>query len=251
MEGSLQQIELNALGAAIGTPPSARLVESIERYGVMQPIVVARVVDDAGEIGLEVIDGNRRIAAARKARVHSVPAIVLDGLTPQQIAEWTLVANGFRQANYLTEMQALRHLQSTGYSSSDIHKVSGLAKSSLEVRSRLDGLNPDLLEALRDSRISQADAVTATRLDGDDQQQLAAHLDRTGSLKRADIMRMFPELAKKGEGTDDDEMQQPTMATLRNLILEVVSVAGRLDVSQEQLTELLAATWQTNNPQIE
>lgn len=251
MESSLQQIELSDLGESIGTPPSARLIESVERYGVMQPIVVAKTVDGSGEIGLEVIDGNRRIAAAREARVRAVPALVLDGLTDQQIAEWTLVANGFRQANYLTEMQALRQLQATGYSPSDIAKVSGLAKSSLDVRSRLERLIPRLFGALRAGRITQADAVTASKLDSDDQQQLNHHLERTGSLKRADIMRMYPELAKKSDTSDDAEMQQPTMSTLQNLLLEIVSIAGRLEVSREQLQEMLASTWDAHHRHLE
>lgn len=249
MNGSLQQISLTELPSSIGTPPSARLIESVEHSGVIQPIIVAHIVNADGEIGTAVIDGNRRIAAARKARNQSVPAIVLDGLSPEQISEWTLIANGFRQANYLTEMEALRHLKDRGYSSDDINKISGMAKSSLEVRNRLDGLVPNLLEALRQGRITQADASTASKLDADDQDVLGQHLHRTGSLRRADITRMFPELAAKSSSGDADEteMQQPTKSTLQNLMLEAVSIAGRLEINRDQFLELAANAWDANN----
>lgn len=247
MEGSLQQIDLTELGDSIGTPPSARLIESVERNGVMQPIIVARTVSDDGEIGLEVIDGNRRIAAARKARVSTVPAIVLDGLSDDQIAEWTLVANGFRQANYLTEMMALRQLRENGYTTGEINTISGMAKSSLEVRNRLDGLIPNLLDALRRGRITQADASTASKLHAEDQSVLDRYLAKTGHLRRADILRMFPDLANKSAEADDTEMQAPTMSTLQNLVMEAVSIAGRLELNRDQLFEMVATKWDANN----
>lgn len=51
----------------------AELVHSIKEFGLMQPIVVRRAVDDSG---FEIIMGERRWRAASKAGLETIPAIV-------------------------------------------------------------------------------------------------------------------------------------------------------------------------------
>lgn len=250
MEHSLQQVALTELGQSIGTPPSARLIESIGQFGVMQPVLLARVVDDAGEIRLDVIDGNRRIAAARKADISHAPAIVLDGISPDEIAEWTLIANGFRNANYLSELWAMQRLEQSNFSAEAIHRVSGMAKSSVDVRNRLLNLDQELLEGLRHGEIQQADAITASKLSAEDQDRLSQLFRRRGKLSRTDIVKMFPELASKnaaGAGMDDEDMKQPTRATLQNLLLEAVSIAGTLELDRDAFLSIAARVWDVNN----
>ena len=82
MEGSLENVALADLPDSIGAPPSARLIESVERQGIIQPVLLAEHTTDTGEIQLLVIDGNRRVAASRIANRTYVPAFVLTGLTP-------------------------------------------------------------------------------------------------------------------------------------------------------------------------
>lgn len=47
------------------------LAESIERYGILQPLLCADTVD-----GLVLVCGHRRLAAARRARLTEVPVII-------------------------------------------------------------------------------------------------------------------------------------------------------------------------------
>ena len=50
-----------------------RLVESIEEHGVITPINVRPI-----ECGYEVISGHRRIHAAKRAGLNTIPAIEMD-----------------------------------------------------------------------------------------------------------------------------------------------------------------------------
>jgi ParB/RepB/Spo0J family partition protein len=68
---------------------------SIMTHGLIQPLTVVPREDKAGHY--YVIAGNRRLAAARKARLEQIPVIIRrDGLTPAQITEIMLVENCHR-----------------------------------------------------------------------------------------------------------------------------------------------------------
>lgn len=238
MEGSLQNVALADLPDSIGAPPSARLVESIERQGIVQPVLLAEHTTDAGEIQLLIIDGNRRVAASRMARRSYIPAFVLSGLSPAEIAQWTLVANGFRTSNYLTEYGAIRLLERTHYSPTEIRKISGMAGTSIDLRSQLAGLNRDLFTALQHGLIAQAEAVAAAKLHPDDQEVLAQRFRERGRLTRSDIRELFPPDAESS--ADDPE---PSPDRLSDHLHAAVRTAHSLDMDKQAFLSLAADTW--------
>lgn len=67
----------------LGPAPDAALASSVRRLGVLQPILVARGADGT----LRVVEGRRRIKAARAAGHATVPAIVatLSGAAPMAL----------------------------------------------------------------------------------------------------------------------------------------------------------------------
>lgn len=232
MEGSLEQIPLNEIGDAVGTPPSQRLKESVARMGVLQPVMLARKTDDAGEIRLTVIDGNRRIGAARAANMSHVPAIVFEGIEPTTVAETTLATNHFRSSNYLAEFWALKHLERANYAHGDIVAASGMNRSSLELRNTLSGLNRELFVALRNGQINQTDATAVARLDAHQQEELAERFRQNGALKRKDIQEISPPEAPSGN----------EIATqLRNAATE----ANKLGYNRAEFLEMAAREWDT------
>ena len=90
------------------------LVESIEKYGVLQPIVLRSIDKD-----YEVIAGDRRVRAARKAGLSMIPASIRDDLSDED-------------ALFL---QATENLQRQGLSDGEKSRiVNALAK-----RCKLDG----------------------------------------------------------------------------------------------------------------
>ncbi len=68
------------------------LAASIQTYGLLQPLIVAPLEDDADEPRYQLIAGERRWRAAQIAGVESVP-VVIRGATPQLMLEIALVEN--------------------------------------------------------------------------------------------------------------------------------------------------------------
>lgn len=70
----------------------AELAASIQQQGILQPLVVAPSEDPKAENAYVVIAGERRLRAARRAALESVPCIVRHP-SRQQMIEWALVEN--------------------------------------------------------------------------------------------------------------------------------------------------------------
>jgi len=66
------------------------LASTIQRHGLIQPIIVKKNIQK----GYEIICGERRLQACKKAKLRIVPCIILNGnLTREQILEMQLVEN--------------------------------------------------------------------------------------------------------------------------------------------------------------
>jgi ParB family chromosome partitioning protein len=81
------------------------LVDSVRRRGLLQPLVVRRVAD-----GYELIAGERRLRAAQRAGLETVPIVVREA-DPQERLELALIENLQREnLSPLEEAEAYRHL---------------------------------------------------------------------------------------------------------------------------------------------
>ncbi len=187
MEGSLRQISLTELGDTIGTPPSPALIGSVRRNGVVQPIVVAESPDHEEVIVLRIVDGNRRIAAARSNGITHLPAILLSDIDESELSTISLVLNGFRASNYLTEFWAIKQLERAGATESDIFSITGLTRSKVQQRTNLSNLSRELFVALRNSKLYQTHATTIAKMTPDSQAALTEIFLRQGRLTQSDL----------------------------------------------------------------
>lgn len=199
MEGTLQQINLSDIGDTVGTPPSSSLVGSVRRNGVVQPIVLAESPDENGEIRLRLIDGNRRVKAARSSKLSSIPAIVLTDIEPETISQLTLILNGFRAGNYLSEFWAIKQLEKQQLGEKEILSISGLSKSMVKKRTDLADLNRELFVALRNGKIYQTHAAAIARLPKESQSSLASLYRQKGRVGQTDIDQFKPPKKARSE----------------------------------------------------
>lgn len=82
------------------------LSESIRQYGILQPLIVRRLP----ERGYELIAGERRLRAARKAELEKVPALVRE-YNDAEISEIALIENIQREnLNIIEEAEAYAFL---------------------------------------------------------------------------------------------------------------------------------------------
>lgn len=239
MDAILQNVPLADLAETIGTPPAERLVESVRSKGVIQPVLLARVSDDNGEIHLRIVDGNRRVSAARSAGRSDVPAIVFDGLSPESISEATLITNGFRTANYLAEFWAMKQLERSHYSAYDVVAISGMSKSTIALRGSLSHLQRDLFVALRNGQITQTIATAAAKLPRSQQEQLAEVFRERGTLTTRDIKTVAgPASSSKDDGENPSPGDQ-LLAKLR----EISQSAAALGYNKGEFLEMASRTW--------
>lgn len=132
------------------------LIGSIKEHGIILPLVVTR---DSGEY--ELIAGERRLRAARTLGLKTVPVIVRKA-TDQQKLELALIENIQRQdLNAVEEAIAYRALvDEFNLTQQDVAKRVGKSRSNVANILRLLDLSPEILEALKDGRLTKSHGRT-------------------------------------------------------------------------------------------
>ncbi len=132
------------------------LIGSIKEHGIMQPLVAVR---DSGDF--ELIAGERRLRAARTLGFKTVPVIVRRA-TEQQKLELALIENIQRQdLNAVEEALAYRALTDEfNLTQDDVAKRVGKSRSNVANILRLLDLSPEMLEALKDGRLTKSHGRT-------------------------------------------------------------------------------------------
>src|SRR5881396_211733 len=123
-----------------------QLADSIRRHGLLQPLVVRRI---AGRF--ELIAGERRLQAAKRAGLEAVPVIVREA-RPEERLELALIENLQREnLTPLEEAEAYRHLMDVyGLTQEEIAQRVGKSRPAITNTLRLLTL-PDAVKALLES----------------------------------------------------------------------------------------------------
>ncbi len=131
----------------------ASLADSIRQYGVLQPVVVRR----AGE-RYELVVGERRFRASKRAGKSTIPAVVAD-LAPKDRLEVALVENIQRHdLNPIELALAFHELIETGSTQEEIGKRVGLQRSTIANHLRLLDLSSDLQADVEQGQLSMGHA---------------------------------------------------------------------------------------------
>lgn len=134
----LRGAEWNTHSKAKKSDPEFKgLVESIKKQGVIQRVVV-RIVDDGG---FEIVDGHRRVEAAKAARLAEVPCEVYESLDDETAQMMTATANIQRLENDpLLEAELIERMSKAGKTHKQIAAVLGKSESYITRRARLTTL---------------------------------------------------------------------------------------------------------------
>jgi ParB family chromosome partitioning protein len=180
-----------------------RLVTSIKKNGIIQPIVVRR----SGS-AYEIIAGERRWRAAQEAGLKEVPIIIRDA-EDSQAAELSLIENVQREGlNSLDEAEAYRMLMTTfGLSQEELSARVGKDRSTIANTIRLLKLPAEIKKALIDKTISSGHARALLMLDtpGEQIKVLNIILKKTLSVRETEslIQRLKKKPAKKSAAKKD------------------------------------------------
>lgn len=134
------------------------LAESIREHGILQPLVVTETAP--GEY--ELIAGERRLRAAKRLGLTKVPVTVRSFAALKDKLVLALIENIQRQdLNAVEEGRAYRRLsEEYNLSHEDISHRVGKSRSAVTNAMRLLDLEPDMLLALEEGRITKSHART-------------------------------------------------------------------------------------------
>lgn len=141
------------------------LAESIKNHGVFQPIIVKKSIK-----GYEIIAGERRVRASKKAGLTGVPAIVRD-FTDEEMMEIALLENLQREnLTAIEEAEAYRKLiDNLNLTQDELAKKVGKSRSHITNILGLLRLPNDIKEMINNSQISMGHARILSKLDDDNQ----------------------------------------------------------------------------------
>jgi ParB family chromosome partitioning protein len=129
------------------------LAASIQRHGVLQPVVVRRAGDR-----YELIVGERRWRASRAAGLKTIPAVVAD-VAPQERLEIAIVENVQRHdLNPIELAHAYRALADAGATQDQIGRRVSLDRSSIANHLRLLELSRGIQEDVETGRLTMGHA---------------------------------------------------------------------------------------------
>ena len=137
------------------------LAASIKEHGVLQPLSVRR-----GNMGFELISGERRLRAARMAGLTEVPCIVVS-VDSKQSSLLALVENlQRRDLDFVEEASALARLIETYHlSQEEAARRIGKSQSAVANKLRLLRLPPEALALLREHGCTERHARALLRLE--------------------------------------------------------------------------------------
>ena len=213
------------------------LIDSIKELGVLQPILV-RALDD----GYELIAGERRWRAAKRAGLPTIPAVIRT-VDDEASLEQALVENLHRQdLNALEEAAAYQQLiEDFGLTQDQVAKRVGKSRSAVANHLRLFQLPPAVQKLVGEGLLSAGHAKALLGHPDRSYQELLARRAVTEALTVRDIERLVrerldlearlgdeptptPETSTDGTGSDPGtKLRAPGLLELEELL------ADRLD----------------------
>ena len=194
----------------------AELAESIRAQGIIQPLVVAPEGD-----GWAIIAGERRWRAARLAGLETVPVVVREVADDRELLELALVENLQRSdLNPIEEAEAYAALQEKfGLSQDEVATRVGKARTTVTNSLRLLRLPEEVLELLREGKLTAGQARPLLALAGREEQiALADRAVREGlSARELERIVTAPQEAPKPKKKPDRPVEVHTAAAEEKL----------------------------------
>ena len=219
------------------------LAESIKAQGIMQPILVRRLVDGGQAVQYEIIAGERRFRAAKLAGLSEVPVLVRD-VADAAAAAMALIENMQREdLNPLEEAQGLSRLvQEFGLTHEQAAQAVGRSRSAASNLLRLLNLAEPVQTMLMAGDIDMGHARALLTLERAAQitagNQIAA---KKLSVREAEALvkkigadfNLLPQKPPKTKSRDiqrvEEELSDLLMAQVEVRVKKRVKRAGRME----------------------
>ena len=195
------------------------LTNSIKERGVIQPIIVR--VSSSENSKYEIIAGERRWLAARKAGLHDIPVVITDADDLKSL-EFAIVENVQRHdLNPLEEAQGYKKLiDEFGYDQEKVSKFIGKSRSYITNTLRLLNLPQEVLDLLEKKKITSGHAKILVGLDN---AEFIANkiVNRKLSVRQTEN---FVKLIKKNKNPASKNFRDSNILDLENQLRDKIGI---------------------------
>ncbi len=208
------------------------LTNSVRELGVLQPLLVRKDGD-----GYELIAGERRWRAAKRAGLQKVPVVVRDADDMSSL-EQALVENLHRQdLNVLEEAAAYQQLvDEFSMTQEQVAKRVGKSRSAVANTLRLLALPTSIQRLVSENRLSAGHARAVLTLDDE-----SAQVDVADRIVAEELtVRQAEELVKSLTSTDTSEDDEPDDDDASDSTPTASSIGSTRDPAVLELEELLS-----------
>lgn len=175
------------------------LSQSIKTYGVIQPIIVRKL-----EKNYEIVAGERRWRAAKKAGLKEIPCIVKDMKELDSI-KIALIENLQRQdLNPIEEAEAFEELMKNhGFTQEEVAKIVGKSRSYIANTIRLLKLDDKTISQIEEGKISSGHGRALLSIDNLKERENITKEIIDKKLNVRDTERMAKEIKREKKSTDN------------------------------------------------
>ncbi len=187
------------------------LAESIKVYGVIQPIIVS-----PKDNYYEIVAGERRWRASKKAGLTEIPCIIRDE-DDRRKREIALIENIQREdLNPIEKARGFRQLlDEYGLTQQELSDVMGISRSTLANTVRILNLDPRVIDLALAGKLTEGHCRSLMSFqDGDKQYEAALHIIESGDSVH-DMERKFKNSKKIAKM--DKEVQKKYEAIYRDI----------------------------------
>lgn len=147
------------------------LASSIKTYGVLQPIIVNKKDDY-----YEIVAGERRWRAAKKAGLTEMPCIIKDDITERSNKEIALIENLQRvDLNPIDKAKGLKELiDDYGMTQKELADSIGISRSNIANSVRILNLDPRVIKLAEDGKLTEGHCRNLVVIEDPEKQYKAA-----------------------------------------------------------------------------
>lgn len=178
------------------------LAASIKRYGVIQPIIVSRQKDF-----YEIVAGERRWRAAKKAGISQIPAVIRED-DAKINKEISLIENIQREdLNPIEKARGIRQLiDEYSLSQEQASEILGMKRSSISNSVRILNLDQRVINLALEGKLTESHCKALMGIQEAEQQYKAAiHIIKTGEASKN--LEKKVAMAKENKGANGEKYQ--------------------------------------------
>lgn len=204
------------------------LAESIKNYGIIQPIVVTQKEDY-----YQIIAGERRWRAAKKAGLQEIPAIIREN-DERKNQEISLIENIQREdLNPIEKARGIKTLmEEYNLTQQNVAEILGKARSSIANSVRLLNLDERVIELALQGKLTEAHCkVLLSTEDGDKQYAMALNIIERGDNVAQTMKQMK---IKKKMNVDEQKKYDAIYKDIENRFQGFFGTKVKLDAGKKK-----------------